>query len=267
MGLPMAKRLANDGFNVSGFDIKPWKTRPYQFTPKSSDTVTLNALTGLTNLSLETILVLVVRDEQQILDVCFEQQAVYTHCIYPLTLVICSTVSTKCIERLAKRLPKDVTLVDAPMSGAPYSAASGSLTFMLGGQTDDIEPLMPMFRSMGHHVHHLGPVGTGMAAKVLNNYVAASSVVTVRRALHWASMEGINVAKLLDVMAQSSGSTWYGNNIQKIDWSKQSYDSQNTIGILEKDVRCALDSQFMPGDEFDNALLLALKALPGFPDE
>ena len=43
-------------------------------------------------------------------------------------------------------------------------------------------------------------------------------------------------------MRSSSGSTWYGDNIDRISWAREGYDVANTIGILEKDMLSFLDA-------------------------
>ena len=43
-------------------------------------------------------------------------------------------------------------------------------------------------------------------------------------------------------MRSSSGSTWYGDNIDRISWAREGYGAANTIGILEKDMLSFLDA-------------------------
>ena len=215
------------------------------------------------------MLISVVRDEEETLALCFDDQAVYDRNIYPTILVICSTLSPRFIAGLASRLPADVKLVDAPMSGAPFSAARGSLTFMLGGDSSTLDYLLPVFDCMGEMLFRAGPVGSGMTLKVLNNFVAASSVVAVRRVMDMASALDVDVGLLLNVMTASSGATWFGDHYKDISWSQEGYDKNNTIGILEKDVLSALDAvkdlPQLQRSEMDQALIAALRSLE--PDQ
>ncbi|MEN8196756.1 MAG: NAD-binding protein, partial [Pseudomonadota bacterium] len=155
------------------------------------------------------------------------------------------------LGELAQRLPQGTELVDAPMSGAPVAAREARLTFMVGGEDAVVNELRPLFEAMGNAIHHLGGLGAGMTVKVVNNFVAASSVVAVRHALAAALALGIAPDRLTQVMAQSSGATWFGDNLDAIDWAGEGYDPENTIGILEKDVNSFLD---------------ALRNLPEFED-
>jgi 3-hydroxyisobutyrate dehydrogenase-like beta-hydroxyacid dehydrogenase len=255
MGLPMAKRLALAGFEVFGFDVRPVSDFG-DFAPRMIADPAAFAARCMTVFS-------VVRDERQTNDLLFESQAIFAREHRPKRLVICSTVSPRALHAVAARLPKDTVLVDAPMSGAPYRAEAGTLTFMVGGAEDVVAALMPAFRAMGTTIHHLGPFGAGMTCKVVNNFVAASSVVAVRRALAAAHALGVDPARLLEVMRTSSGATWYGDNFEKIAWAREGYDPSNTIGILEKDVTSFLDALTGVGadttEDFASAVLAGLR--------
>jgi len=56
-----------------------------------------------------------------------------------------------------------------------------------------------------------------MTFKVLNNYVAATSVVSVRRVLAAAKQAGIDQKLLREVMPESSGESWFGNRFKEIE--------------------------------------------------
>ena len=135
------------------------------------------------------------------------------------------------------------------------------MTFMLGGTASAVERLRPALESMGKELFHLGPLGAGMTIKVLNNYVAASNVAATRRSMELAQLANVDPALLRDVMCASSGANWFVENFDEIDWSRQGYDPRNTIGILEKDVQCALDIEPDERHPVDDALLDALRRL------
>ncbi|MEM7189874.1 MAG: NAD-binding protein, partial [Pseudomonadota bacterium] len=121
-------------------------------------------------------------------------------------------------------------------------ADEARLSFMLGGPEPARVVLMPMFRTMGQKIHRMGGPGAGMTAKVLNNFVAASELVAVRRVLDWADELGIAQDRLLALMHDSSGQTWFGSNFESIEFSRDGYDPGNTIGIVKKDVESCLDA-------------------------
>jgi 3-hydroxyisobutyrate dehydrogenase-like beta-hydroxyacid dehydrogenase len=253
MGLPMAQCLLAAGVDVWGHDVR--KADEFgDFAPRMiADPGAFAARCA--------IVLSVVRDRQQTEDLCFGDQGILRRDDRPDLFVTCSTLSPRAVADLAARMPAGVDFADAPMSGAPFRAAKGTLTFMVGGRDDTVRRLMPLFEVMGDGIHHLGPVGAGMTFKVLNNFVGVIGVVAVRKALASAQALGLDRRRLLDVMAMSSGSTWYGDNIDAIDWSRQGYDPGNTIGIIEKDVKAYLDALDGGGGAFEAALLDELRAL------
>ena len=209
----------------------------------------------------------VVRDEAQNLELCLGKQAIFKQDQRPEGLIIASTVSPGFILEMKNRLPQETLLVDAPMSGAPHSARTGKLTFMLGGPSSLLENWHPLFASMGSQIHHLGELGAGMSVKVLNNYVASSSVVTVRRVLDACQALNVSPEKLLQIMSESSGGTWYGNQFHEIDWAREGYSAENTIGILEKDVKYFLEAVEAEPLPEDSLLLERLRKLKPFDPE
>lgn len=259
MGLPMARSLLAAGIDVCGFDVRPadefgdfagrMVSDPAEFAARCPTVIS------------------VVRDIRQTLDLCFDQQALFAGAARPRRLVISSTVSPRFLGALAARLPQGTELVDAPMSGAPVAAREARLTFMVGGEEAVVGELRPLFEAMGGAIHHLGRLGAGMTVKVVNNFVAASSVVAVRHAIAAAKELGVAPDRLTKVMAQSSGGTWYGDNLAAIDWADEGYDPENTIGILEKDVNSFMDAladlpDFESGEQAETVIRNLRKLTP-----
>ncbi|MEH6545613.1 MAG: NAD(P)-dependent oxidoreductase [Sneathiella sp.] len=234
MGLPMAKNLLQNGFDVQGYDIRPKSEFP-DFENRMCKSAGQLA-------SFCPIVISVVRNWQQTQDLCFGKNGLFTDNGGPNILIISSTLSPNMIFELKNSLPKSTQLIDAPMSGAPYSAVDGSLTFMVGGDEKTVSDLTPVLKAMGNEINHLGPVGAGMTCKVLNNMLAATSVVAVRDVMEAAKKLDFSIETLLNVARSSSGSTWFGDNIEKISWANEGYTPDNTIGILEKDVNSLLDA-------------------------
>lgn len=251
MGLPMAENLFKAGFDVWGYDVRPmsefgtFQNRMIE----DSDTLT-NRI---------DVLISVVRDIKQTDDLLFDDQAVMAGSAHPKIVVLSSTLSPRYIVEVEERLAGIAMVVDAPMSGAPYRAREGTLTFMVGGDSETVTSLRSAFDTMGEEIHHMGPTGAGAAAKVSNNLCAAAGVVAVRRALAASQAYGIAKDEMLAVMKSSSGSTWYGDNLDKIDWANEGYDPTNTMGILEKDVSSFVDAldgiENMTAGPFEDAIL------------
>lgn len=251
MGLPMARALRVAGIDCIGFDIRD-AAEFGDFAPHMvADPVEFAARAD--------VLISVVRDSKETLDLYFDDQALFRQSTNPKVCILSSTVSPRFLPQVADRLPADVLFYEAPMSGAPVAAEEARLTFMLGADEATAAPHAALYQAMGRVVHHLGGLGRGMTCKVLNNFVAASSVLAVRHVLKGAADTGLDPQTLLDVMSVSSGATWFGDNFHKVEWAGELYDPMNTIGILEKDVTATLDA--LGGDTVEElpAFLRALR--------
>jgi 3-hydroxyisobutyrate dehydrogenase-like beta-hydroxyacid dehydrogenase len=253
MGGPMLAALRDAGFDARGFDIRP----PADFgalRPAMTDDADAFA-EGL------SILLTVVRDQAQTEDVLFGAQGFASRAPALETVVICSSLSPRYVRGLADRLP-GLRLVDAPMSGAAVAAQERRLSFMLGGEAADLDRLQPLFAAMGRHFHRMGGFGAGMAAKVLNNLLAATNTAMTRLVLGWADAEGIDERRLLDLIHTSSGQNWFASNFNTIEFARDGQEPDNTIAILVKDIESALDAGPADADQaIPRAVQAALRAL------
>ncbi|MFQ6553867.1 NAD(P)-dependent oxidoreductase [Aestuariibius insulae] len=238
MGLPMLRALQRAGFQANGFDIR-------LDAPADIET---NSATFAADL---TILLTVVRDDAQTDALLFDTQCLIEHAPNLTHLIVCSTLSPRYIADLRNRLPARVHLIDAPMSGAQIAAEEARLSFIIGGDPDQIDALMPLFMAMGAHQHYMGPLGAGMQAKVFNNLLAAASTAMTRQVLGWADAAGLDEARFLDLVNTSSGRNWLTLGFNEIEFARDGWAEDNSIGILTKDVDAALDA--LP-DTADTAL-------------
>jgi len=228
MGKPMLAALRGGGFEARGFDVldmeESWIT----------DDASIFAL------GIET-LITVVRDQAQTEEVLFGAQSFVTAPALK-RIIICSTLSPRYLIGLHNRVPEHISLIDAPMSGAQVAAETASLSFMIGGEDRELDEAQPMFNAMGRHFHRMGPFGAGMQAKVLNNLLAASHTAMTRLVLDWADEAGLDTTALLNLIETSSGQNWLASGFETIEFAKHGYATDNSIGILVKDVAAALDA-------------------------
>lgn len=234
MGAPMLAALRRAGFDARGFDIRA----PDEFGALAPYVSNDAAEFGS---DLRT-LITVVRDAAQTEDVLFGAKNLVEAAPNLQTLIISSTVSPRFLQGLAGRLPDRIEIVDAPMSGAQIAAQTGTLSFMVGASPEARARLQPLFSAMGRHVHHMGPVGAGMQAKVLNNLLAASHTVMTRLVLDWADDAGLKEVEMLNLIHTSSGQNWLASGFDDIEFSRDGYSAENSIGILKKDVESAIDA-------------------------
>lgn len=228
----MLAALHAAGFDARGFDVRPLADfGPLVPLMRSADAFPRDLHTLIT----------VVRDIPQTEDVLFGAQGFATA---PglRRVIISSTLSPKYVRALRARIPAHVTLIDAPMSGAAIAAQERRLSFMLGGDSADLDAAQPLFAAMGAHFHRMGAFGNGMQAKVLNNILAAANTALTRMVLDWADDAGLDADALLALMHTSSGQNWFASHFDTIEFARDGLSDDNSIGILVKDVESALDA-------------------------
>ncbi len=258
MGLPMLQTLLANNIKVKGYDIRhqdDFHSIKEHFMESKSEFI-----------KQSEIIFSIVRDEGQTLELCEGKNGLFSVRDKKI-IVICSTLSPKFIVNLKRKAPVNIELLDAPMSGASIAAKEARLTFMVGSTKKQFEYISPLLFFMGTNVFHLGEFGSGMAIKVLNNFVTASTVVSVRKVIYQARRMNIDVDNLLKTIDCSSGQNWFSSNRATIEWFEEIYEEDNTIGILEKDVRAYLDSYENSSDNingdrhFSDAVLAELHNL------
>lgn len=253
MGAPMLAALLRAGFPARGFDIRPLSQFGALEPAMTEDAAAFAQ-------GLETLLT-VVRDIPQTEDVLFGAQG-FAQAPALRRILICSTLSPVYVRDLRTRVPAHVALIDAPMSGAQVAAQEARLSFMLGGQAEDIDAIQPILDAMGRSFHRMGPFGAGMQAKVLNNLLAAANTAMTRLVLDWGDAAGLDETALLHLVHASSGQNWFASNFVAIEFARDGHEADNTIGILVKDVQSALDAAPLGADTtLPRAVQDAIRAL------
>lgn len=264
MGLPMLEVLLKNKVKAIGYDVRPQE----DFLSLKENFVSSKKVF----FENTDVIFSLVRDINQTLELCEGTDGLF-NLNSSKTLIICSTLSPAFLNDFIKKAPENIEVIEAPMSGAPIRAKEASLTFMVGSTKNQFETISPILNILGKTIHHIGKFGSGMSVKVLNNFVASCSVVAVRHVLSEAKNLNISPDQLLEILNCSSGKTWFSENLHSIDWSKESYNKENTIGILEKDVNSYLDGLQDAGTKtneamqnFQKALLKGLQNIPDFPN-
>ena len=263
MGLPMLEVLLKNNINSYGYDIKHKKLFP---------TIKNNFIKSKKEFFAKSdVIFSVVRDIKQTLELCEGEDGLF-ETNSQKTLIICSTLSPAFIKDFFHKTPSNITMLEAPMSGAQMKAKDASLTFMVGSSKKEFTKILPILNILGEKIHHIGNFGSGMSVKVLNNFVASCSVLAVRHVLAEAKNLNISSKQLLNILNCSSGKNWFSDNLNNIDWAKQNYSGNNTIAILEKDVKSFIDglenTESKVSDDmihFQEALLRGLKNIPRYP--
>ncbi|KAI1332984.1 3-hydroxyisobutyrate dehydrogenase [Xylariaceae sp. FL0255] len=140
------------------------------------------------------------------------------------------------------------SFVDAPMSGGVVGATAGTLTFMLGAP----EPLVPQLEvillRMGKRVLHCGVQGTGLSAKLANNYLLAINNIATAEAMNLGIRWGLEPKVLANIINVSTGKCWPSeiNNpvpgVVAAAPAGRDYAGGFGISLMKKDLKLAIQA-------------------------
>jgi 3-hydroxyisobutyrate dehydrogenase-like beta-hydroxyacid dehydrogenase len=144
-------------------------------------------------------------------------------------------------ELAAAYLAKGVDYLDAPVSGGVGGAERGTLTMMVGGNAAALERATPVFKAMGKRLYHLGPAGTGAAAKLINNMLCAINAAAAAEASILMMKAGLDPTQMMrDVVANSSGTS--SELADSADaFLARDFEPGFTVDLLLKDVLLGVD--------------------------
>jgi 3-hydroxyisobutyrate dehydrogenase-like beta-hydroxyacid dehydrogenase len=114
---------------------------------------------------------------------------------------------------------------------------------------------------MGTEIHDMGAFGAGMTAKVLNNLLAACNTAMTRLVLDWADAQDVDETKLLALINTASEQNWLATGFNEIEFARDGFAPDNSIGILFKDVAAALDIAPNDGTTLPVAVETAIRGL------
>ncbi|MBF9022400.1 NAD-binding protein [Rhodobacterales bacterium FZCC0069] len=96
---------------------------------------------------------------------------------------------------------KGAIYLDAPLGRTPAHAYEGKLNIMCAGDEDAYARVKPILDIFGENVFHLGKLGNGHTIKLINNYFAMTTAISMAEAFALADEAGIARQSLYEVMA------------------------------------------------------------------
>ena len=160
----------------------------------------------------------------------------------PGTVVLVhSTVSPAQIRQIAERaIEHDVRVLDAPVSGGAPRAIIGELTIMVGGDEDALAAVAALTSTLSNHVVHLGGVGTGSQAKLINNTLFAAQIALADDAVTAGITLGID-PEGLDAVLMTSSSSCIASGVRIRAGSLRGIAASPAGPTLAKDVELMAD--------------------------
>lgn len=140
-----------------------------------------------------------------------------------------TTVVPGTVRDRAAAAPDGVDVLDVAVSGGFPRAAEGDLTLMVGGEPSVVDRHRPVLEAIGREIHHMGPVGSGMATKLLNNAILHAQEAATFEAVAFGRDLGLEESQLVSVFAQGTATN---SAVQRWDYVTGEYFATHPRGPM-----------------------------------
>jgi 3-hydroxyisobutyrate dehydrogenase len=234
-GAPMARRIVE-----AGFPTTLWARRPASLEP-FGDTAAKVAGSPAELAADSDLVCLCVVGDADVDEITVGDNGVLAGLNPGGIIAIHSTVHPKTCHELANRAgAQGVSVIDAPVSGGAPAVAERRLLVMAGGDADVVERCRPVFETYADPIVHLGDLGSGLTAKLLNNLLFTANLGTAASALALGEALGVLPDRLADVMSRGSGNS-FALNVLGGDTGGLNRLAGLAGTLLQKDVRLIAD--------------------------
>lgn len=236
MGRGMALSLRRGGYEVIGTDAAE-ATRQRLADEGIRTVATIAEVCGAADfilLSLPTAAIVaeVVSGPGGILD----------HAKPGLLVVDTSSSAPDTTRRLAASLSAvGAAMIDAPVSGGPKGAITGTMTMVMGGEASDIARAEPVLAAISGKRVHVGSSGAGHVTKIVNNLLVGAHLLIASEAVRLAQAANVDPERLLEGVNGGSGRSAV-TQVNFPTWIlNRAFDSGFTMKLMRKDVKLAAD--------------------------
>ena len=242
MGGGLAANLLAKGWNVLVRDVDAKKVEKWV-----SKGALAQSIQGLVDPDLIAVIVCVV-DAAQTEDVLFGVDGLAHRLQAGQTVILCPTILPQDVELFAARLAeRGIHTIDAPMSGGPVRATDGTMSLLVACPKAVFAQQAGLLNALSSKVFNISEKpGDAARTKLVNNLLAGINLVGAAEALALAVKLGLDAAKTLDVIEQSSGQSWIGSDRMRRALVGD-YAPRAHVTLLEKDTRLALECALAAG--------------------
>jgi 3-hydroxyisobutyrate dehydrogenase len=203
MGGAMAANAARAGFSVAA-----WNRTTGRAEGLAELGITLAESPAAVATASELVIT-IVSDTPDVEAVLFGPGGVAQGARAESLVVDMSTIAPSATREFAARLAeRDVAMLDAPVSGGSEGAKKGTLSIFVGGEAADLDRARPVLEVLGTTITHMGPIGSGQAAKAVNQVILAGAYLGVAEGIVLAIKAGLDVEQLVGALAGGAAQSW-----------------------------------------------------------
>ena len=204
MGYPMAGHLAAAGHDVTVYNRTKSKADKWASEHQGGAAATPKAAAA----GADVVLACVGNDDD-LRSVCLGDDGAFAGMGSGTLFVDHTTVSAAVTRELyAIADAKQISFVDAPVSGGQAGAENGALGIMCGGDEGAYARAEPILNTYAKICKRLGESGAGQLTKMANQIAIAGLVQGLSEAMHFAEKAGLDGREVVDVISQGAAGSW-----------------------------------------------------------
>lgn len=235
IGYPMARRIAQ-----AGFELAVWNRSPEKSAELARAVSARVAATPADAARGAAVIVTCLPTSEEVESVTFGGDGLASTMASGAIFVDCTSGDPHASRSIAARLANQgVDFLDAPVSGGVVGAEAGKLTVMCGGDAAALERARPVLQAFGAKIILCGPTGAGHAIKALSNALLAIHLWSTGEVLVAAAKAGVAPSIALDVINGSAGRSNSSENLIPQRVLTRKFPSTFRLALLDKDVRIA----------------------------
>jgi len=237
MGYPMAGHLSrSELFNVSVFNRTSEKSAQWGEAYEGRVALTIEDAVK----DADVVITCTGRDEDM-MEIVFSDDGMMPYLKKGSTFIDHTTTSFKLAKHLNESLKdKNISFIDAPVSGGEAGAINGVLSVMAGGDAHILDACDSIIKTYSKSITLMGDSGSGQLAKMVNQICIAGLLQGLSEGLLFAESENLNMDKLLSAISGGAAQSWQMVNRGKTMHQRE-FDFGFAIKWMVKDLGYCLD--------------------------
>ena len=235
MGKPMSRNLIKAGYPLIVYDINP---KPLEELKEMGATIGRSSKEVA---SRSDVIITMLPNSGDVEKVILGEDGVMEGIKGDSIVIDMSTIDPSVSRRISEiLLTKSIMMLDAPVSGGPEGAETGTLSIMVGGPEDIFHKCEDIFNAMGKNIFHCGPNGNGAIVKCVNNLLAGTMAVISAEAFAMGVKAGVDLKTLFDIISVSTGRNVFIKYAAPSKAFKGDYEPGFMVDLMHKDLGLAV---------------------------
>lgn len=203
MGNPIARHIQARGYSVVGYDVS-------EAALSAARKLGIRTAASVRALSAASDFVIVlVGFDIEVEKALFSEDGIVGSARPGTVIGIGSTIAPRTMELLSGRLEgTGLNLLDIPSCRGEQAAEDGKLLVMVGGDSDVLAECRPVLESFANSIFHVGKIGAGQVAKMINNQILWGCISINHEGLKLAESLGVSSEVLRPALVASSSQNW-----------------------------------------------------------